>query len=1024
MIKRIFKTLGLSGSIVVQGLIFILAILLILALSYIIGHTYLESNTLLGNDSFSFFSVIDWYSKYFPRVPYWFPNQGAGVSLFAGYPYAPAYFVIILNRLSSLTLVQSFRLLGFLSVPLTGIGIFVFCWTRLTKVTPVFMRQILGIFAALFYVTSPLAWIWLIKWGFYTESISHVFVPWILMFFDLYLDELFFDKKTFARRLYFVLTVIFLVIATWTHIYSGISVLPIFIVLGLYRFISSKEKKAVLFKRLIVPAIALGLSFLCLFYFRYFEFTKYYKFVADGGFGGYKTSTSVEYKEEISRNMLTTRMTLSLDEPIFDTSNPDPTDSFRSTINDLRYPLFVWVLIIPTVVLGIFRSKKMFALGLYVVLGLITSTNPEVVFFFNRLGPLAFLSTILRGRIFFISARVIIPIVSVYGAYVIWDLIGSIISWITDKVKYLKFVVYPIRVIAVLALTLATISVTVYKYYNNPYERTKVNFGTKGPIDLRDIWKKLGVNEKAQLIAPDYIFNNLSGYKIVLEQLEFKNWPIFNVNKDIGSEYINVSRMFDILPDGEYRFDISGYAGRQVMIAPLATNNSMIQIYINTLSLIYNMWNYQTQVMYSQIPLYQKPGVLKEVGKWYGLNYVYLSGSELEPIDYWKTEDSWEQISANWWKFNFNSNLVDITNRPRMLVISDVKKGFYDQTFRFFTRGALPYDEGIPIVGAKEVDSYSLEELQKFDIVFMRGYDYKSKSKAYSLLNDYVKSGGKLIFDTGWQYNIPDWKIEEAPDFMPFNSLSWKNLSINQEFKIENNQIAGNVDASKFGNLSWENTSWGVSVPEILKVWAKPIVSYDSNTLVAAGDYGRGKVVWIGFNIIPHSESKDNLEEVVFFNNLIKYLIGTKEFKSYSTSRQRKNPDEIKIILNEDINEETSLLLKEAYHPYWHAYIYKSTIKEEVPILRAGPGFRLVVLPKLKAGDSVVFIVKKPFLEKFSDLVSIITIIMLMVYLFSTNVIKKLLNFLDLFKRINFLGIVKKISRKGRDRFLGEENDY
>ena len=59
----------------------------------------------------------------------------------------------------------------------------------------------------------------------------------------------------------------------------------------------------------------------------------------------------------------------------------------------------------------------------------------------------------------------------------------------------------------------------------------------------------------------------------------------------------------------------------------------------------------------------------------------------------------------------------------------------------------------------------------------------------------------------------------------------------------------------------------------------------------------------------------------------------------------------VTITLNETTSGETNLLFKEAYHPYWHAYIYSGSKKKETPILRAGPGFKLVTLPELKAGD-------------------------------------------------------------------------
>jgi hypothetical protein len=104
-------------SISLQLLLFIASVAISFTLAYIIARPYLIGNDLLGNDAYSFFAVVDWINKYFPKVPFWYPISGAGVSIISGYPTLSAYIISLISRISPLDLVQTFRLYGFISIP-------------------------------------------------------------------------------------------------------------------------------------------------------------------------------------------------------------------------------------------------------------------------------------------------------------------------------------------------------------------------------------------------------------------------------------------------------------------------------------------------------------------------------------------------------------------------------------------------------------------------------------------------------------------------------------------------------------------------------------------------------------------------------------------------------------------------------------------------------------------------------------------------------------------------------------------
>ncbi|NIN69862.1 MAG: hypothetical protein GTO63_35305, partial [Anaerolineae bacterium] len=94
---------------------------LILALAYLLGHVMLDG-PLKGSDSPLHVGYAAWLDQYFPDVPHWYPLQGGGVSLLHGYPILPHLLLVVLHRLSGLSILQVFRLVSFLGFPLTALG--------------------------------------------------------------------------------------------------------------------------------------------------------------------------------------------------------------------------------------------------------------------------------------------------------------------------------------------------------------------------------------------------------------------------------------------------------------------------------------------------------------------------------------------------------------------------------------------------------------------------------------------------------------------------------------------------------------------------------------------------------------------------------------------------------------------------------------------------------------------------------------------------------------------------------------
>jgi hypothetical protein len=103
--------------------------------------------------------------------------------------------------------------------------------------------------AVVLVVISPNSWLWLTRWGFYAETTSYVFVPFAILFFDLFLDNVIENKKGWQFKIGVLGTILFSYLSFMSHFLALASLIVFFIVYTLIRFLLSSDKK-VLIKRL------------------------------------------------------------------------------------------------------------------------------------------------------------------------------------------------------------------------------------------------------------------------------------------------------------------------------------------------------------------------------------------------------------------------------------------------------------------------------------------------------------------------------------------------------------------------------------------------------------------------------------------------------------------------------------------------------------------------------------------------------------------------------------------------------
>ena len=264
--KKILESLRFGSKTLLVVSFSIATIFAYLAVTFVLGWELLGG--VRGTDTLSYLSKLKFLAFYFPKYPFWDPIQGAGLTTYYSYPILTQTLIITVSKIARINIIEALKLVAFFSVPLTGFGIFTYVWVR-------FRIAIIAFLAGLFYILSPIAWVFLFEWGFFAEAISGIFFPPTILFFDLYLIRSLRNIKGLASRLLFIFCAIFLGLSLLAHptVFFG-ELTFVFILLVLYAFFAKERRLQKLVKGvwsfiLVVGAAVLLSSFWTIPFYRY-----------------------------------------------------------------------------------------------------------------------------------------------------------------------------------------------------------------------------------------------------------------------------------------------------------------------------------------------------------------------------------------------------------------------------------------------------------------------------------------------------------------------------------------------------------------------------------------------------------------------------------------------------------------------------------------------------------------------------------------------------------------------------------
>lgn len=1010
------------------------AVALIGLTAYFLGNGYLQA--LKGSDTFFHLTNILWFERFFPDLPYWYPFQNAGVVPVWGYPIFAYIGVILIERLSDLTLFGAFQVLGFLSVPLTALGLYLFSSLRLKN-------QTAGLIGAIFYVLAPISWVFLFDWGFYTESVSYMFIFPTLIFFDTFLVAFQRRRVGVGKRASLFGAVVFLGLTFLTHPSSFFTTLFAAGLLSLFRAL---DEWAQGWRRLLVNAVAPTLILMVLAgAFLGFILFDFFAYSTRGGGAGAAQVTE-ENRRVFTEGYATPLGSLLGLETI-------PPTEFKFGHRNIVVPPAVWVSAILGVVVAVIYSRAVLALAVAAAMPIVLFRWPDVAWWISIHIPYSGYIIHHRGALVFL--RLFAPLVAGYGLWGVFRLVVDALTfWAKRGVWMLMKRGVRIVVAAVGGMVLAGF-VIVY-FANKPqslWNETEVRYGPQ-VFDIRDPFFRTDRRDICALLIPtdpgrpaacnfDFVRRGLdieaflqacgerggelalcgqvataqvteadieafrqecraggnTHYCEFLKEVVWDNvlamltdvasWPQPHLVGKLETPPTRFSSFIGAHKHEPFlRVDVSPYLGGVVQTLNLESDISQINLYAIQLSLLEPYWGYEQQVFFSE----SRGNTINvnNLARWFGIHYLFLDDHLDFTEKYAADRENWKRVDeAGVWQFLRPTKLYSWTvDKPTFLVVGSSEKAAFEPVFRTTVNGAYPYEDGWLVQGKPYVDDYSFEELKRFDGLILYGYGYHNRREAYELLDEYVKGGGQLLIMTGWQYVDADWELSRTPDFFPVEQLVWStNHSAKSRLVIEDEKLGDGVVVDEFAPLLWNDQPWGLSVSAGgIRDWARTVLSVDGKPLAAVGNYGQGRVIWLGWNILGHINTYDyNEAEMVFFGNLLR-LFGRGSLDEESLSQEvgvfRDHPDEVVFTFTQDQTQSSTLYWREAFYPRWRARLTHSGKTESVPIYKAGPSLMLMQLPPIADGDALVLTFTPGIRTVVGKLVSIITFVLLVGYVF------------------------------------------
>src|ERR1700693_3824536 len=300
----------------------------------------------------------------------------------------------------------------------------------------------------------------------------------------------------------------------------------------------------------------------------------------------------------------------------------------------------------------------------------------------------------------------------------------------------------------------------------------------------------------------------------------------------------------------------------------------------------------------------------------------------------------------------------------------------YNSVFEQATLGLMPFDSEWLVRGASSyIDDYSDQQLHQYRGLFLLGYRYHDQLAAWSLLDRYVRGGGRLFIETGWQYVDPDWNAGRAPALLPVTSLQWGMLDPAAPVLVQ-----GAADHG-FGRFVYQGAGWGASSAGTVRPGATELVRVGDRVVAARSNAGQGRVLWSGMNWIAHNSASGSTDEAAFLAAQLDWLFAADSGAGPQALITPSWTGRGQATLALHASSAPSLVLfQESVFSGWSARLVTPTGSQPVDLAGSEMDFMFATLPAVPAGSSLVFIFGPTGFEQGSWALSILFLAVLIAW--------------------------------------------
>ncbi|HEV2013939.1 MAG TPA: hypothetical protein VGR77_08680 [Candidatus Dormibacteraeota bacterium] len=934
-----------------------------------------------GSDLPYHLDLVSWVSKSFPSMSWWYRWDATGTSFREGYPLTAHWLTVALSRMLHLGLSDAMQVFEFAITPLCAIGIYAFCAFRLR-------RPLVGLTAAVLSLLSPIAWTFLFDWGFYANQTGTVLFMPILIALDIFSEEWARGNRGWRYR-GSALSV--MVLTALLGLVSPAIVAAPLIAIPAYGLAVRQGglRRALRWVFVATPLLAGGAILLSAFWALPLQ--------------GYLASIGARQPAQVYTPSLFHLWSLGQVLEIH---------PLRPTIIQDRTSLSpaVWIPALVGTIAAVWDGRLRAFLAL-IGLGFLTMTAQ---WFYAATFSLPFFPEIVTFRAGMLYLQFLVPVFGALGVIAIPPLL---VRMLADRLRVpvrLRLVLSTVLTAAAVAFTALGVATFAERIDGNSHLLAYGAFAAdvrdlwqrhRGDVCVLDqatnplcssstLTEAFSVSELIGACRDR--FGLRTGIPICAALGEegsprwtaaddpliasILSWCPSHADPVCAARYTPLTgQLLDLRqwrpPTTGCKLDPKGCEERAAQGAqyaaafPRPPKRAVLDAQASDLLKAFHeltgggqAGSYASQLVSSpELDGWLQDGMLNQAGTQLkaqlaavsGADAVVLNGSQVgNGADYQQL--GWTQVSAAPLAYASPAPAAIAAEWPsgcRVLVVGatqDSTSHPYNDIFKWASLGMLPVDSGWLVRGRSPyIDDYTADELSRYPVLLLDGYRYHDRTSAWSRLDSYVRNGGRLYVETGWQYVDPDWDARSAAAVLPVAQTQWG--ALNPAGPVE---VQGAED-SAWGSLAYGGSGWGASSASGVRSGAEDLVSVGARAVVARWQYGKGRVVWSGMNLMAHAYSTPSSDEQRFLADQWQWLVPDPAPQSAVTPIWRSD-DRVDLSLA-SANGPVDVLFKESVAPGWSATLRWPGGEKAVSIEPAEMDFMSVHLDTVPVGATLAF---------------------------------------------------------------------